>query len=441
MLSMCAAAAPRDEYKRDFQKTAALPAGRSLRVEHSQGPVNVHAQAKPEVNVSAVIRCSADNVSDAKSFCDQIQIRLDESSSGVTVRTEYPKNWIHRNFGYSVNLDVAMPESAPLELRNRFGNVTVQNLHAAGSVNNGNGNVVVTGARGRQRIENSFGDVEVLSNEGDVVVNNQNGKVRITDINGAAEVSDRFGEVRAINVTRGLTLRGSNLHVEAERVGGITDITNTFGDVRVLDAKGNVTVHNQNGKVTATTVAGMADLQTSFAEIRFSGIGRGLSVRGQNSQVSGDNVAESAVIETTFGGVDVRGVKGGARVTAQNSAIRLADVGGEVSTRTTFAGTTVENIGGPITVDSQNGSVTAAPKSGPCKPIVLRTTFSPIKVTVPAGVGYTLTARTTFGKISSDLDITLSGALGEGVVDGKIAGGGCELRLTGQNGNIEIVKR
>jgi hypothetical protein len=441
MIAMCAAAEPREEYKRDFQKTAALPAGRTLRVEHSLGSVNVHTQNKGEVDLSAVIRCSADTASEAKSFCDQIQIRVDESSSGVTVRTEYPRNWRHNNMGYSVNLDIAMPETAPLELRNRFGNVTVQNLRATGTVNNGNGNVVVTGGRGRQRIENSFGDVEVLSNEGDIVVNNQNGKVRVTDISGAAELSNRFGEVRAVNVTRGLTLHGNNLRVEAERMGGIVDISNSFGDVRVLDAKGNITVRNQNGKVIANAVAGMADLQTTFAEIRFSGIGRGLSVRAQNSQVSGDNVAESAVVETTFGGVDVRGVKGSARVTAQNSAIRLSDIGGEVSAKTTFAGTTVENAGGPITVDSQNGSVTAVAKPGACKPIVLKTTFSPIKVTVPAGVGYTVTARTTFGKIRSDLELTLNGSLGEGVVDGKIAGGGCELRLTGQNGNIDILKR
>ena len=79
----------------------------------------------------------------------------------MTIRTDYPKTWSRRNLGYSVNLDIAMPETAPLDVRNRFGNVTVQNLHAAGSVNNANGNVVVTG-RGRQRVENAFGNVEVL---------------------------------------------------------------------------------------------------------------------------------------------------------------------------------------------------------------------------------------------------------------------------------------
>src|SRR5260370_13457730 len=55
----------REEYKRDFQKTAALPAGRTLRVDHSLGSVNVHTQAKNEVAVQAPLRRSGDKAGSA----------------------------------------------------------------------------------------------------------------------------------------------------------------------------------------------------------------------------------------------------------------------------------------------------------------------------------------------------------------------------------------
>src|SRR5882724_6332880 len=90
-LTLCAA--PREDYKRDFQKTAALAGGRSLRIEHSQGSVNVHTQSKGEVSIAAAIRCSADTQSQARAFCDQIRIQVDQGASGVTVRTDYPRNW------------------------------------------------------------------------------------------------------------------------------------------------------------------------------------------------------------------------------------------------------------------------------------------------------------------------------------------------------------
>ena len=54
---------------------------------------------------------------------------------------------------YSANLEIQMPETAPLELRNRFGSVTVQKLRAPATINNGNGNVVLMQGSGRQRVE------------------------------------------------------------------------------------------------------------------------------------------------------------------------------------------------------------------------------------------------------------------------------------------------
>ena len=37
--------------------------------------------------------------------------------------------------------------------------------------------------------------------------------------------------------------------------------------------------------------------------------------------------------------------------------------------------------------------------------------------------------------------MTVSGAIAADSITGKISGGGCEMRLTNQNGNIDIVKR
>ena len=52
--------AAREEVVRDFDKTAALPSGRALRVSHQHGDVVVHTHALPEVRVHATIRASAE---------------------------------------------------------------------------------------------------------------------------------------------------------------------------------------------------------------------------------------------------------------------------------------------------------------------------------------------------------------------------------------------
>ena len=224
-------------------------------------------------------------------------------------------------------------------------------------------------------------------------------------------------------------------------MGGVTSISNSFGSVTVTDAKADVTVQNQNGEVHATGVAGSAELRTTFSPVSFSRIGKGLTVHAQNATISGDTVGESATVETSFGGVDLRGVKGGARVTAGNSSIRLSGIGGEVYAKTSFDGITVGDAAGPVTVENQNGSVTVEARPGQkCQPISLHTSFGPIRVAIPGGTGYNVTARTSFGRIHSDADMTVLGDIGGDELRGKISGGGCEMRLTNQNGSIDIVK-
>ncbi len=442
IISGCAfTALAREESKRDFSKTVAVPAGRTLRVENRNGRVSIRTHARPEAQIQASIRCTAPSADEARRCVDAIQILVDEGSPAV--RTVYPNNW-RGNFSYSVDYDITMPQNAPLDLHNRFGNTDVANLHAAAIINSGNGSVTFLSGTGRQRIENSFGNVEVRNNDGDVTVNNANGSVIAAEITGAVEVSNRFGNIRVVNPGRGLTVHSNNCTIDAENAGGPIAITNSFGRVTVNGTKGDLSVQNQNGEIVANGIGGIADLHTTFASIYFSRIGRTLTIRAQNSAIRGDTVNESAVVETTFGSVDLRNVKGGARAVTGNSPIKLSAIGGEVYAKATFAGVAVSDAAGPITVENQNGSVTVDAKGGAgCKPISLRTTFGPIRVTIPRGTGYNLSARTSFGRIHTDpgAAITVSGDISQDTLNGKIGGGGCDLRLMGQNSNVDILSR
>jgi len=443
LVACCAMASARQEVTWDFQRTAALTGGRSFRIENSLGNISIHTQAKGEVEIHASIKCSSDRMEDARDGCDRIKIHLEESSSGVWVRTEYPHgdffNGRH-NLSYSVSYDITMPETAPLEVRNRFGAVSVSDLHAPANIDNGNGRILFTGGRGRQRMENSFGDVEVARNDGDVTIVNANGQVTASDVTGALDVRNRFGDIRAANIGKRLDISAGNGNVTATNLGGTATIGDSFGKVTVRDAKGDVTVQNQNGLVDVTGVTGTADLRTSFDAVRFSRIDKGVTVRAQNSTVTGDTVGASAVVDTNFGGIELHGVKGGARATAGNSNIRLTDIGGEVYVKTSFGGVTVEDVAGPITVDGQNVSVTVRAKGAKkCQPISLSSSFGPIRVTVAQGVGYDVTAKTSFGRIVSQPAILVNGQIGGDSLTGRIGGGGCELKLANQNGNIDIV--
>jgi hypothetical protein len=63
-----------------------------------------------------------------------------------------------------------------------------------------------------------------------------------------------------------------------------------------------------------------------------------------------------------------------------------------------------------------------------------------IRVRIPAGVGYNLSARTSFGRVSSELPVTATGNIGGDTLNGTIGSGGCQLQLNDSNGSIEITK-
>jgi hypothetical protein len=444
LICFCAAnASALEEDRRDFQRVVSFPAGRSFSVDHSLGNVAIYAQSsKAEADIRATIRCSADTATQARNLCDRIQISVQESARGVEVRTQYPPDERGQNRGYRVDYNITIPASAELDVRNRFGNVGVSNLLADAVINNSNGNVVFSGGRGRQRIENSFGNVVVQMNDGDVDVRNGNGNVTASQVTGRLDIANRFGNVRVTAANGSLTINGNNATVSAANVRGPASIVNSFGAVTVTDAKDNVIVKNQNGAVTATGVAGTAELETSFNRVTFSRIGKSVKVLANNTQITGDTVGEGAWIQTTFGSVDLRGVRGDAKAYGNNTSIRVTGIGGSVDAKTTFSGVSVADAEGRIAVENENGSVTVDAKPGQrCQPISLRTTFGPIRVTVPSGIGYNVTARTSFGRIRSEVDISGVVEWSSDSLTGRIGGGGCDLRLMGQNGNIEIFKR
>ncbi len=132
MLSTPAALAggmQREEFRRDFQKTVPLAAGQSLRLDHRNGDILIHTHTLPEVQIKATIRVSASSKEDAASYGNQITIDVQQTPESVVVRTQYPERqgsflFGRRNISYAVDYGVAMPETSPLQVTNRFGNVT-----------------------------------------------------------------------------------------------------------------------------------------------------------------------------------------------------------------------------------------------------------------------------------------------------------------------------
>lgn len=475
----------RDEVKREFTKNVAWRSGQRVCVVHSMGGVNVRTHAANEVRLLVDMRGSADNRSEAEQFIQQIEIQVEETASGVCFRTKYPERHGHRrgSWSFSAKYDLTVPEGAALDIRNSFGGVAVVGTKAPAVILNSHGTVRMADSQGSHRIENSFGSVEVYNNAGDVDVTGGNGTITVDKIQGSARIRNRFGRNTVTDIKHNLTIRNDNGNVSVTGVGGTATVVNSFGTTEVTDVGGVTDVKNSNGRILARNLRGGAELGTSFGNIEATDITGNADITSSNGRVMLRNVTGAATVTASFGTVDAAQVQKGIRVTSGNGGIILNDIGGDssartsfgyirasriegslaaensngsinardvkgaVTARTTFGGVVIDGAGGKVDVDNGNGSVTIAgvtPGAG-CNSIAVRTSFSPIRVFLPDNPSYDVNARTSFGRIRSDFQLTLSSGteLGGGgtqsvAISSKLGAGGCELRLINQNGNIEI---
>jgi DUF4097 and DUF4098 domain-containing protein YvlB len=187
---------------------------------------------------------------------------------------------------------------------------------------------------------------------------------------------------------------------------------------------------------------GAVELKSSFGAIEASDIPKGIRAITGNGAITLTDIGADTFAKTSFGSVSADRINGNLTVENTNGSVTARNVKGDARVNTSFAGVTLEAVGGKITVDDQNGgiSVSAARPASGCRDISLKTSFSSIRVQIPEGLGYNVTARTSFGRITTDLPIAATGAVGGDSLTGTIGSGGCQLQLTDSNGSIEITK-
>lgn len=218
----------------------------------------------------------------------------------------------------------------------------------------------------------------------------------------------------------------------------------SFGSIDAANINGDATVTNSNASIRLSTVTGRAEVRGSFGSIEVTGVRQGARIISGNGSVMATDIGGETYVKTSFGLARAERIEGSLTVENSNGGVRALNVKGSASARTSFSSVVLQDVGGSVDVDNQNGAVEVSGvmvKSGArCNAFVVRTSFAPIRIFLPEDAGLTLAARTSFGRITSELPIVVTAALTSDSLIGKLGNGECEVRLTNSNGGIEIRK-
>jgi len=238
------------EKTKSYSKSYSVSSGDKLQINNSYGKVTVNTWNKNEFKVDVEIRGIANEEDDAQKLLDGISIN-DTKDSGVisfTTKIESQNHqwgiWSNNGKSYVnkavVNYTVYMPSKSALEIKNRFGAVTLPDF---------GGKLLINTQYG------SFTAKELTNTDNDI--NTRFSDVSIESINGSTlrcEYGNGGGGVK-IGSANNLKLNAGFIATDIARIKNSGDISIRYGDgLKISDLDKNVKVLNVNSSFAPVTL-------------------------------------------------------------------------------------------------------------------------------------------------------------------------------------------
>ncbi len=282
--------------------------------------------------------------------------------------------------------------------------------------------------------DSNMGEVSVSGVTGTVDIQNDFGDVTVDNIEGAVSVNTNSGEVNATAIEAG----SGNISLDSQ-----------FGAITLKNANGNdVTIDSNSGKITLSEVRAKGDVtsQTDFGNTSFeNGSAASLNI-GTNSgavTLTKVQVSKGIKVDDQFGDIDLDQANGASYDLHTNSgSITVDGAKGKLTAHTEFGNIEIRNaVAVTVDISTNSGTVEFAGSLG-AGPHNVKSDFGQIDITIPADTKLNVDLSTDFGKIKSDLPITVtltetSNDNGDQIA-GSINGGGDLLTMETNSGGVNI---
>jgi DUF4097 and DUF4098 domain-containing protein YvlB len=186
-----AGAAERTE---SFSETFELAAGATVSVSNTNGHLEFRAWDRPEVGIEAVKKVRSWSDARADRLLKGVEIRVDQSSSGLQITTKIPATGFLDWFGGapSVSYVVSVPAGIKVEGTTTNGGVEVAGVDAGVDCKTTNGRIRISDVTGPVHAESTNGTVEaeVLELREEVELATTNGALRLRLPDGAGAELD-----------------------------------------------------------------------------------------------------------------------------------------------------------------------------------------------------------------------------------------------------------
>ncbi|MFZ1731720.1 MAG: DUF4097 family beta strand repeat-containing protein [Bacteroidota bacterium] len=250
LLLVGVSATAQNKYNRVVKESFQTKANPTVEVESKFGEVHISAGSGNTVDVAVKVTARERSESAAKKLAEAARVEIKGSGDRVTVRVALPEKMKgDEDRGIEIDVRVTLPSASVLDLRSKFGAVTV------------------TGVKGSVKVGTDFGEVKIKECA-NLDLTSSFGEIALGGITGTMSIESKMGEIKAWGVPGG-RIKSSYGEIEVTRPSGPIDINSSMGEITVKGCRGG-TISSSYGEVTLVmdkSFSGRIEAETSFGDI------------------------------------------------------------------------------------------------------------------------------------------------------------------------------
>ena len=213
-----------------------------LEIDSRHGDIEVKSWAENSLQIDYQISVWAEDEETAKEIASEIEIQIEPETDAsdwatrTSITTNYPEEWeLWRNGGPRARVDywLVVPQQTNLKLRNRYGDVSVDDLREEATISNRHGNVSLHAIDGDLHLDAQHANVEADSIQGNVYFNGGHGNAELGKVGGSFEGDCRHGHLELDAVGGDLTLAHRHGNAVAHSVGGTIEVNKGHGRIEL----------------------------------------------------------------------------------------------------------------------------------------------------------------------------------------------------------------
>ncbi|MFZ1945255.1 MAG: DUF4097 family beta strand repeat-containing protein [Acidobacteriaceae bacterium] len=239
-----------------------LPADATVVIQNGHGDVILTASSDAQMHLTVDKTVYSGSEHEAQRELDSLEPLI--TSAGNVVTVHMPSSDSH-----VADLTIALPATAPVQVKVDHGDVTISGRKAAVTVNSNQGNVEVTSIVGATQVAMRQGDFTGRDLQGDFAIAGRMNDVSLSQVTGSSTLTgDFFGDVNLDHLQGTLHLHSSRTEIQASRLDGT--VTLSDGDVTMENARGPVLVSTHAMDISLKQIQGVVTVKNSDGSVAVS---------------------------------------------------------------------------------------------------------------------------------------------------------------------------